>query len=58
MTLELTDEQVAALLKELNCIIDGKWRFFTRRHLRHLREIRAMLRPEPPQLLLPHPPKA
>jgi hypothetical protein len=47
MNRELTDEQAAALLRELNYIIDGKWRFFIQRHLRHLQEIRGMLRPQP-----------
>ena len=56
MTLELTDEQAAALLKELNDIIDGD-RYFMWRRIRILKEIRAKIRPEPVREPLPSPPK-
>ena len=56
MNLELTDEQAAALLKELNEIIDGD-RYFMSRRIRTLKEIRAKIRPEPVREPLPPPPK-
>jgi hypothetical protein len=63
MTLELTDEQAAALLKELNNLIDGD-RYFMSQRIRTLKEIRAKIRPEPerepppPPLKLYAPPRA
>jgi hypothetical protein len=56
MTLELTDEQAAALLKELNDIIAGD-RYFVSQRIRTLKEIRAKIRPEPIREPLPPPPK-
>ena len=46
MHLDLTEEETAALLKELDGLIDGS-------RIKTLRAIRAKLRPEP----LPPPPK-
>jgi hypothetical protein len=56
MTLQLTDEQAAALLRELNDIIDGD-RYFMSQRIRTLKEIRAKIRPEPVREPLPPPPK-
>jgi hypothetical protein len=56
MNLELTDEQAAALLKQLNEIIDGD-RYFMSQRIRTLKEIRAKIRPEPVREPLPPPPK-
>ena len=56
MNLDLTDEQAAALLKELSEIIDGE-RYFMSRRIRTLKEIRAKIRPEPVREPLPPPPK-
>jgi hypothetical protein len=46
MTLDLSDEQAAALLRELDHIIDGD-RYFLSPRIRTLREIRTKIRPEP-----------
>ena len=46
MTLELTDDEAALLLKELNGIIDGD-RYFLSDGIRTLKAIRAKIRPEP-----------
>jgi len=46
MQLDLTDEQTATLLAELDRIIDGD-RYPLSPRIRTLKEIRAMLRPEP-----------
>ena len=55
MNLDLTDEEAAALLKELNGIIDGD-RYFLSTRIKTLRAIRAKIRPEPiPPPLLPPP---
>jgi hypothetical protein len=56
MNLDLTDEQAAALLKELNDIIDGD-RYFLSPRIRTLEEIRAKIRPGPVREPLPPPPK-
>ena len=46
MQLDLTDEQTAALLSELDRIIDGD-RYPLSPRIRTLKKIRAMIRPEP-----------
>ena len=56
MTLELTDDEAALLLKELNGIIDGD-RYFLSDRIRTLEAIRAKIRPEPARETLPPPPK-
>ena len=56
MTLELTDDEAALLLKELNGIIDGD-RYFLSDRIRTLEAIRAKIRPEPAPEPLPPPPK-
>jgi hypothetical protein len=56
MNLGLTDEQAAALLKELDNIIDGD-RYFLSPRIRTLKAIRAKIRPEPAREPLPPPPK-
>jgi len=55
MTLELTDDEAALLLKELNGIIDGD-RYFLSDRIRTLEAIRAKIRPEPTREPLPPPP--
>jgi hypothetical protein len=57
MNLELTDAETAALLKELNDIIDGD-RYFLSTRIKTLRAIRAKIRPEPVRPPLPPPPKS
>ena len=54
MNLELTDEQAAALLKELDNIIEGD-RFPLSPRIQALKEIRAKTRPEPVREPLPPP---
>ena len=56
MDLELSDEQAADLLKELNDIIDGD-RYFMSQRIRTLKAIRAKIRPEAVREPLPTPPK-
>jgi hypothetical protein len=56
MHLDLTDEETAALLKELDGLIDGD-RYFLSPRIKTLRAIRAKLRPEPVREPLPPPPK-
>src|SRR5271169_1702076 len=56
MTFDLTDEEAAALLKELDKIIDGD-RFQFSARVRTLKAIRAKIRPEPVREPLPPPPK-
>jgi hypothetical protein len=46
MNLDLTDEESAALLRELDDIIDGD-RYFLSPRIKTLRAIRAKIRPEP-----------
>ena len=54
MNLELTDEQTAALLSELDRIIDGD-RYPLSPRIRNLKEIRSMIRPEEVREPLPRP---
>jgi hypothetical protein len=56
MTLELTDEETAALLRELDNLIDGDRCQFSAR-VRTLKAIRGKIRPEPVREPLPPPPK-
>jgi hypothetical protein len=56
MHLDLTDDETAALLKELDGIIDGD-RYFLSERIKILTAIRAKLRPEPVREPLPPPPK-
>jgi hypothetical protein len=56
MTFDLTDEETAALLKELNQIIENDRYQFSAR-VRTLKAIRAKIRPEPVREPLPPPPK-
>jgi hypothetical protein len=56
MHLDLTDEETAALLRELDSIIDGD-RYFLSPRIKTLRAIRAKIRPEPVHQPLPPPPK-
>jgi hypothetical protein len=52
MHLDLSDEEAAALLKELNGLIDGD-RYFLSPRIKTLKAIRAKLRPEPVREPLP-----
>jgi hypothetical protein len=56
MHLDLSDEQAAALLKELDGLIDSD-RYFLSARIKTLRAIRAKLRPEPVREPLPPAPK-
>ena len=56
MHLDLTDEETAALLKELDGLIDGD-RYFLSSRIKTLRAIRAKIRPEPVREPLRPPPK-
>ena len=56
MTLDLTDEETAALLRELDGLIDGD-RYFMSPRIKTLKAIRAKIRPEPVREPLPPPPK-
>ena len=56
MILDLTDVENAALLRELDGIIDGN-RYFLSERIRTLKAIRAKFRPEPVREPLPSPPK-
>jgi hypothetical protein len=56
MNIDLTDEEAAALLRELNDIIDGD-RYFLSPRIRTLKAIRSKIRPEPVREPLPPPPK-
>ena len=56
MHLDLTDEEMATLLKELDGLIDGD-RYFLSPRIKTLRAIRAKLRPEPAREPLPPSPK-
>lgn len=55
MNLDLTDHEAAALLKELNGLIDGD-RYFLSDRIMTLKAIRAKMRPEPAREPLPQPP--
>ena len=46
MNLDLTDEETAALLRELDGLIDGD-RYFMSQRIKTLKAIRAKIRPEP-----------
>jgi hypothetical protein len=50
MTLDLTDEEAAALLRELDVLIDGD-RYFLSPRIKTLKAIRAKIRPEPARSL-------
>jgi hypothetical protein len=54
MTLDLTDEETAALLRELDGLIDAD-RYFLSPRIRILKAIRAKIRPEPVREPLPPP---
>jgi len=56
MNLDLTDEETAPLLRELNGLIDGD-RYFLSPRIKMLKAIRAKIRPEPVREPLPPPPK-
>jgi hypothetical protein len=56
MNLDLTDEETAALLGELDGIIDGD-RYFLSERIKTLKAIRAKIRPEAVREPLPPPPK-
>ena len=56
MNLDLTDEEAAALLRELDGIIDGD-RYFLSPRIKTLKGIRAKIRPDPVRESLPAPPK-
>jgi len=55
MNLDLTDEEAAALLRELDGLIDGD-RYFLSPRIKTLKAIRAKIRPEPAREPLPPPP--
>ncbi len=56
LPLDLTDEETAALLRELDSLIDGD-RYFMSPRIKTLKAIRAKIRPEPVRDPLPPPPK-
>ena len=56
MNLDLTDEETAALLRELDALIDGD-RYFLSERIKTLKAIRAKIKPEPVREPLPQPPK-
>jgi hypothetical protein len=56
MNPDLTDEETAALLRELDGLIDGD-RYFMSQGIKTLKAIRAKIRPEPAREPLPPPPK-
>ena len=56
LTLDLTAEEAALLLKELNGIIDGD-RYFLSPRIKTLKAIRAKIGPEPAREPPPPPPK-
>ena len=56
MNLDLTEEEAAALLRELDGLIDGD-RYFLSPRIKTLKAIRAKIRPEPVREPLPPPPK-
>ena len=56
MNLKLTDEETAALRRELDGLIDGD-RYFMSQRIKTLRAIRAKIRPEPVREPLPPLPK-
>jgi hypothetical protein len=54
VNLDLTDEETAVLVKELDGLIDGD-RYFLSPRIKTLKAIRAKLRPEPVREPLPPP---
>ena len=56
MNLDLTNEETAVLLRELNGLIDGD-RYFLSPLIKTLKAIRAKIRPELVRPPLPPPPK-
>jgi hypothetical protein len=56
MNLDLTDEEAAALLREVDGLIQGD-RYFMSPRVKTLKAIRAKIRPEPEREPLPPPPK-
>ena len=56
MNIDLTDEEAAALLRELDGIIDSA-RYFLSPRIKTLQAIRAKIRPEPVHPPLPPPAK-
>jgi hypothetical protein len=52
MTLDLTDDETALLLKQLNSLIDGD-RYFLCDRVKTLKAIRAKIRPDPVRPLPP-----
>ena len=54
MTIDLSDDELAALLRELDNIIDGD-RYFLSPRIQILEAIRAKIRPEPVREPLPAP---
>ena len=56
MHLDLSDEEAAALLKELDGLIEGD-RYFLSPRIKTLRAIRSKIRPEPVREPLPPLPK-
>jgi len=56
MNLDLTDEETALLLRELDNLIDGD-RYFMSPRIKTLKAIRAKIRPEPMREPLPPPPR-
>jgi hypothetical protein len=54
MNLDLTDKEAAALLRELDALIDGDHDFMSQR-IKTLKGIRAKMRPEPAREPLPPP---
>ena len=56
MNLDLTDEETAALLRELDGLIYGD-RYFLSERIKTLKAIRAKIRPEPVREPLPLPAK-
>jgi hypothetical protein len=56
MNLDLTDEETAALLRELDGIIDAD-RYFLSPRIKTLKAIGSKIRPDPVREPLPPPPK-
>jgi hypothetical protein len=56
MNLDLTDDEAAALLRELDGLIADD-RYFMSPRIKTLKAIRAKIRPEPVRQPLPPPPK-
>jgi hypothetical protein len=56
MNVDLTDEETAALLRELDSLIDGD-RYFMSQRIKTMKAIRGKIRPEPVRAPSPLPPK-